>query len=1497
MAINSNNFSFKSFDDLEKLARTYKTRVSNVLISENKPNYEIAEISKQELDNITTFLVNSTIKDSKAISGEENQFSLEFSEYLLKYFGNGLTTKDIINLKKFVNSYNTFVANNFYENLYTHIFGINSEIRPEGMYLRIVKEIQNHIRNIVSGFLSKSTQNKTMKKTAAQWYSLVDNNSVVDWSFDDDSVNTYDSKELTVEQFLTSFILKGNTVETLVLLQIISYFNNEIIEPEYDDESEEFELKDDSELESLEEESFFIQPQAGTEKEFTFGTEATLIEEKSFTIQIGLDIENRPLFNKKTLYSLDIKGTNKDGQQVSILKVPMVLKEIEGLATQLNDKDAEKIVEVYNMLVLDDANEDNKINVGDTISLNTLYISMYNNIINFLKNIGYTTLPVTNRIVYENSLNYFVLDGVGINLFNNIYGDIKKVSEVFYIKDFIQESISVSQTEEKIKASNIEITYSQSGEQITFIDVRGIEFQGNELTEARNLFSQNISPAIFEGGELVSAQKLTYTVLYKELNPLLRDVMLFDPQDFVMARVLIQSLKEDIFEANRLGVSFNLDINDIYRNYIERDELFLLDVSFYRFKYFYGNIFAAREASESDIIGFYIGDATENSAFINNYGQFEFEKNEITNFLDIYKVTRDYYYKVLLNKSFIAEDEYKLYEKLFISFFAIERFLNSKIDNIRNIDFFNSRDIFNFLESYGLGVLNSFNFFLNSKDYKLNIIKYFNDLVRLKGSKDVISILLNIFDIKDIDIDIKKFFLLETTQKKDEVDILNYENNENKTITVDFKIERIFQTSQNKFKISKLSGGVYSDSGITPQIFGLNKTFKKVIDDSGLLSPITTYENISININESTSIDPREYVINYFSKSPKLILVNDSNLGLYLTFTEGGIDSERIFTVDNSTKLYDAIVGLGIINSSDVIIMYSDNQFASSLNSSTQTVVTYMSTLTEKSLYVLFTGKVLELSLKINSGYSESDLKFVEVPYFSDNGSKEIISAINSNLGEDYEDFIEDDLYWNKNTVPKQLIKDTDINVAETKYLSLTLTENVYKNYFLSRYMLSAIDYLYDKLVVSQFGAKSNILNNLLLDSGDSLFGNVPVSEYFDVIRILFKAVLKLYDKEIGFTTSEPVSGKYYGINKNVSESDWEDIEDALKEKLPSFSTGNFNEFFTTQKRVGTTETTYKKFSILKSDTTSQKWVRYDPEITIENLKPAVPESLGTVADYLRHSAFSNFKAFQNRFKSQQNSGEYFNNMLENLNFFRLVSGSNVSGGSPINNGRDLWLYILSREDLTSRNQESLTKTILKENLYYTVLENMIRFPIDIAEGLLSPYYLADINHNDIFNNLSESIFEKVYTTSEDPLSVEYNLTTNLAPSKIRDFVEESLEVIYEVEGAIPEVGTDAFTNKLQDLSEKLIATIDGLRTQFSTEPFMQFAFSLKANEAETLRFVETATEIFLSYTTTLYRTDFRKIFRTVSETIPMADKAEHILKARRVEQMSFDEKLTIEKL
>ena len=68
--------------------------------------YEIDKGSYNLFDNITRLMKHATLKDSRTLDSYENALSIKFSNYLIKYFEYGLSSKDIANLLMDVNSYN-----------------------------------------------------------------------------------------------------------------------------------------------------------------------------------------------------------------------------------------------------------------------------------------------------------------------------------------------------------------------------------------------------------------------------------------------------------------------------------------------------------------------------------------------------------------------------------------------------------------------------------------------------------------------------------------------------------------------------------------------------------------------------------------------------------------------------------------------------------------------------------------------------------------------------------------------------------------------------------------------------------------------------------------------------------------------------------------------------------------------------------------------------------------------------------------------------------------------------------------------------------------------------------------------------------------------------------------------------------------------------------------------------------------------------------------------
>jgi hypothetical protein len=180
---------------------------------------------------------------------------------------------------------------------------------------------------------------------------------------------------------------------------------------------------------------------------------------------------------------------------------------------------------------------------------------------------------------------------------------------------------------------------------------------------------------------------------------------------------------------------------------------------------------------------------------------------------------------------------------------------------------------------------------------------------------------------------------------------------------------------------------------------------------------------------------------------------------------------------------------------------------------------------------------------KIN--IENSDIKFVKVPYISDNGTREIQANIGSAVN--YVRFLERndtekyDIYWTKENVPEDTLKELGLDTVETKYLALTISENIYRRLAITRYLLASIEYLEETFIVDSnrngsISDESPILKRLVLDSGASLFGEATFYDFFQAIKILFKTVLKLqqlrYD-DTSLVTISSTFNNYFGINAN----------------------------------------------------------------------------------------------------------------------------------------------------------------------------------------------------------------------------------------------------------------------------------------------------------------------------------------------------------------------------
>jgi hypothetical protein len=1214
----------------------------------------------------------------------------------------------------------------------------------------MVNLLKSNIKKLVDGYI---TANPNVKKSPEAWMGSTS--------------PTMTTPLLTASEFYNSVFLKSKMVEGIVFLMIASYLNSK--RPDGTDYSNRgiFYRSGSSILRDInkviEKEPYFLKGTTSGSlsynKDYMFTENVSVITETSFR-----NVGN--ITYRKTTKTLHIKSDINvavSNFNRTILTIPYNVTEITGTINNgvfTPNVGSETLVEVSNILTI----------TSNSTTFLQLITDLRRNLYGFLDTItifSNQNLKTAYSFFYVNSIN----DKIALETITSF---IKDFSRLFYIKDLINDDFyqeSQRSSLEKTSANNFEFNTTKDGQQLIFFDI--IDITVSDMLKEISL--QELT-SLFPGIN-TNLNFLSYTLLYKELNPVLRDIGLIDSQEFIFARLLSENGKDFIFRAKLNGLSHLFNIDTIYRKYFEEKEILRLNSNFYRYRYYYNNMYFSRISSESDLIGYYIGDRTVESEFINNYGSKDYQRREIENFLNIYKTTRDYYYKVLLNKSFIQEDQYKLYERLMITFMAIERFLNSKIENLKNPDFFNTQDIFNFLESYGLGILNDKRFDIyvtDVKNYRLNIIKYFNDLVKLKGSKNVIELLLEIFEVGDITTEINKFILLENV-------------------------------------------------------------------------PNLTTQN----------------------------------------------------------------------------------------------------------------GKTL---------YQEGTLKFIEVPYSSDNGTRSIFESLTSKSYE-YEEFLENDQYWNPEEVPSSKLIEYNIDAVQTKYMGLILSENIYRKYILSRYAFSTVKYLEEKLLKTKID--QTILYNTKVDVEEDILSinksELSIYSIFESLKLAYNALLRLYELNSSIPKSSHISGKYYGINQNIN---WDFLINSstglLKDIVTNYVSPNINEFILANKKDESENpaelTTFSRFNIYKE---TDDWINYDPIISNNNLKLFYRKydynNLTEVAKQLRDISFSTHKTISGKQEianTFSNSGNYVLETFENLNLIRID-----------NSNHDLWMHILSSYYSQDYDISKLSATFDASgsnfdynDLYDKVISKIMKLPVDYFNGLLSPYGPnSSLNQNYNFRNLIEKLFEQIYLTDNDPLSVPafwidsdnnklyryengswvektktVSETAPLTPS-IGNYWIDSTNSIYSLkvyngnnwieldryyQTDEPKIISDEISNsdilkealniiiagtgdyntleieeKITEYTELVFKFSNIIKTLYASKPFMQFSLSLRTEENETLRFVQTAIEVFLSYTSKLYYSTFKKNYNTTSEIVPYAEDIRHLSYMNKTDLIFYDEKLDIQRI
>lgn len=363
---------------------------------------------------------------------------------------------------------------------------------------------------------------------------------------------------------------------------------------------------------------------------------------------------------------------------------------------------------------------------------------------------------------------------------NGINDTFKKTAQEYDTILKSRESIQVFASSEaganvvKNAASPTEMTLADGGFPYCFFDLRGIKFTkedfGNEEPPQEFLDAFGITRCNTERSNAEYNYELnSICIMYKEFNPEYRRIL---DQDYCEVGFEFVKLKAIDIKRNE---SFTASIEQLVRNTEDAKGLVIKSgYSSNKFRYLRGNPYTARRANESSLIAYYYGD--NYAELSNGYGTYQYQVKEARKFADIFEETRQYYYTVLLNKAFINEKDYPLFERFFITAVSIMRMIDSKVSTSKDIDEFDRTDVNNFLTSFGLKNFTTSatkDEFMNQEQYLKRIIKNYGALKQQKGSRDVIDTILNIFNYGDRSVDVNKYMLYESEFEKAPEEIKN----------------------------------------------------------------------------------------------------------------------------------------------------------------------------------------------------------------------------------------------------------------------------------------------------------------------------------------------------------------------------------------------------------------------------------------------------------------------------------------------------------------------------------------------------------------------------------------------------------------------------------------------------------------------------------------------------------------------------------------------------
>jgi hypothetical protein len=659
----ANGYSFRSAAEVNKIAESFGTSIDAEYLAKlaakystksTAATYNVPDSMSDRLYNISNFILGTSVKDSAKADDSETIVSFVMGKLLMKYFETGLDGDDAVKLISYASECNKSTDRFIKDYFMTAVFGAGKE------------EGSSFIKDAVVPFLVKYYDTITLGNDI-----LIGSSGVGTKLKDDLGVN--------------SDIAKSSGI--LELLAYIAVFD--IIKTYLSDSSDsnaEITLSSDDEVVYSDAESYLKNSDGSS---YFYSLDGSSYIKTNFS----------SYYKKRTL-TISVSGKMKSSQdestsqnyQTPIFSFPFIT---ETHTRSLVSLSKSSVISSSSLFIL------NSNGVYEPAQYKLNDVTMYP----LEKDIKISISECSgNPFGSVSNLSQLPSDNVFLkkDMFNASDGRSSDSEILAYYKMAWKKSMmmyqiaSSSSDDPKSSASMDEFISADNGELVSEISLRHVSITDEQASAINSAASSDPGKnVIFSADDAESSKGLNLNFIYKEMNQAYRESEFSDLIEYALAGInsSIASFSSGIFDQGNRYSSI-LGYNNT--RYISEDaQSCIASLRTHPYK--------CRRSRESDIIRYFEGDYI-------GYGKTADERKEIARFLGIYNETRNYYYRNLLNKSFVLDDYYKQYERELISIYSLIRFLGAKVDDLTDINYYDDDDVNNFFDSYGLSGLKSKSF-------------------------------------------------------------------------------------------------------------------------------------------------------------------------------------------------------------------------------------------------------------------------------------------------------------------------------------------------------------------------------------------------------------------------------------------------------------------------------------------------------------------------------------------------------------------------------------------------------------------------------------------------------------------------------------------------------------------------------------------------------------------------------------------------------------------